>query len=123
MRRRRLLLGLGLLALLGLAGGLFAFLYPWPGVTGANFERIQEGMTLAEVEKILGGPPHDRGPIINEADLRNGPGPQSRDTIASWTANGITVFVKLDEQSLVKATARLGVEETLTDRLRRLLPW
>src|SRR5262249_43999136 len=29
---------------------------PRPGVTWANFERIEDGMTQEEVEKILGGP-------------------------------------------------------------------
>ena len=35
---------------------VLALLPPRPGVTLANIERIEKGMTLAEVEKILGGP-------------------------------------------------------------------
>ena len=55
MRRRPFLL-LGLLGLLALLG---AFATQWllsrpPGVTAANFERVQVGMTEAQVEGLLG---------------------------------------------------------------------
>jgi hypothetical protein len=63
------------LALLGvalvLAGGTFPLLFPRPGrVTEAAFERIEPGMTQAEVEAILGDPPGDyetgrRGLVLN----------------------------------------------------------
>jgi hypothetical protein len=35
---------------------VLALLPPRPGVTQANFDRIEVGMTLEEVETILGGP-------------------------------------------------------------------
>jgi hypothetical protein len=35
--------------------GVLMLLPPRPGVTKANSDRIQKGMTLAEVERILGG--------------------------------------------------------------------
>ena len=61
MRRRRLLLGSGALALLGLAGMLVVtqLLRAGPAITPASYERIREGMTEAEVEAVLGGPPGD----------------------------------------------------------------
>jgi hypothetical protein len=34
--------------------GVLAMLPPGPGVTKANFDRIEKGMTLAEVEQIFG---------------------------------------------------------------------
>jgi hypothetical protein len=34
--------------------GVLAMLPPRPGVTKANFDRIEKGMTLAEVEEIFG---------------------------------------------------------------------
>jgi hypothetical protein len=43
---------LGLLA----ATGLVFYLWPWPGVTEANYWRIQMGMTEPEVLALLGGP-------------------------------------------------------------------
>jgi hypothetical protein len=49
------LLGVGL-ALIGLALAVTAWVIgPTPGVTEANSRRIQEGMTMKEVEVILGG--------------------------------------------------------------------
>jgi hypothetical protein len=60
MRRRRLLLGAGALALLvlGLACW-FAFVLPPappPGVTEGNFYRLRLGMAEADVEAVLGTP-------------------------------------------------------------------
>ena len=56
-RRRLLLFGLGAAAAV-LAGGVFLRAQlPRPGVTVANYQRIRDGMTVAEVEAILGGPP------------------------------------------------------------------
>jgi len=40
--------------------GLVVFVnMPRPGVTKANFDRIQHNMTRREVEKLLGGPHYD----------------------------------------------------------------
>jgi hypothetical protein len=36
--------------------GVLAMLPPRPGVTKANFDRIEKGMTLSEVEQLLGRP-------------------------------------------------------------------
>src|SRR5262245_42424743 len=51
--------------LLGAAGGgglvaltvLWLALPPRPGITPANYQRIGEGMSLPEVQALLGGPP------------------------------------------------------------------
>jgi len=54
-KRMRWLLGLTLLAVAGTA--VFAYLlHPRSAINRENFEKIREGMTLAEVEAILGGP-------------------------------------------------------------------
>jgi hypothetical protein len=65
MRRR--LVG-SILVLLGLvaAGGIFSFNSfrwqgPWIDTTPTTFARLHEGMTRAEVEAILGGPPGHYG--------------------------------------------------------------
>jgi hypothetical protein len=57
MRRRRLWLVLGLV--LTLAGGAAGWwlLHSPPRITEATYEQIRDGMALAEVEAILGGPP------------------------------------------------------------------
>ncbi len=55
MRRRKLLA----LAVLVLAGIAAFVLWPWPGATRANYDRIEHGTTLAEVEAVLGPPTAD----------------------------------------------------------------
>jgi hypothetical protein len=40
-----------------LVAASWAFLFRGDGITQANYERIQEGMTQYEVETLLGGPP------------------------------------------------------------------
>src|SRR5690349_19624110 len=67
MRRRRLLLGVGMLALLGLAGWFMLAhpLHPRPVITKANFDRIEEGMTAKQVEAILGPEGyHTKRPVV-----------------------------------------------------------
>jgi hypothetical protein len=66
MRRHRLLLGVGVLALLlGVAGPflLLRMTSPEPGITWENFRRIRVGMTAREVELLLGRRPDYHKPI------------------------------------------------------------
>jgi hypothetical protein len=51
MNRRRILCLA--LAAVALTLGLVVLLPPSPGVTAANFERVQMGMTLAEVDALM----------------------------------------------------------------------
>jgi hypothetical protein len=56
---KKLLTGV-LAVVLVLGGALFALLRPWPcPVNRAACERVEQGMSRAEVEKILGGPAGD----------------------------------------------------------------
>ena len=64
MRRRKLLVVLAGLAVVGAAGAFV--LWPWPSsrITLENCNRIREGMSRAEVEAILGPPgDHSSGPV------------------------------------------------------------
>src|SRR5580704_4627317 len=72
MRRRRLLLG----TVVMLAAGLLAAWldYAGAGITLENYERIQTGMTLEDVQAVLGGPPRDDriggcGPLDSELSV------------------------------------------------------
>ena len=58
MSRRVYLLGVGL-ALVALAFVLTDRLLWQPGLTEVNVKRLRPGMTLAEVEALLGGPATD----------------------------------------------------------------
>jgi hypothetical protein len=59
MRKRTqlCLVTVAVLFVLGFATVLLRAQHPRPGITRENFDRIQKGMTRAEVEEILGGPP------------------------------------------------------------------
>jgi hypothetical protein len=60
MRRRRLLLGVGLLALMGLAVGLAVWTAtPRHHINHVSYETIKAGMTAEQVEAILGAPAGD----------------------------------------------------------------
>ena len=62
MTRKRLLLCLAACGLLFANGFLLLSLKTGPRINQASFDRIQEGMTEAEVVEILGGPAGDYGP-------------------------------------------------------------
>jgi hypothetical protein len=55
MTKKRLLLIAAVPLTIAVTLGVLALLPPSPGVTKANFDRIEKGMTLAEVEEIFGG--------------------------------------------------------------------
>src|ERR1035438_9324153 len=55
MTKKRLLLIASLPLVIVVTLGVLAMLPPRPGVTKANFDRIEKGMTRAEVEQIFGG--------------------------------------------------------------------
>jgi hypothetical protein len=54
MTKKRLLLIASLPLTIAVILGILAMLPPSPGVTKANFDRIEKGMTRAEVEEIFG---------------------------------------------------------------------
>lgn len=71
MPHRRILIGILLLSLVLLAGyGLlwWRFVPPASAINRANAMKITPGMTLAEVEAILGGPARDESGLIEEAE-------------------------------------------------------
>jgi hypothetical protein len=113
---RRLLLGVGALALLALAGLLIPrLLPPRPGVTRANYGRLHEGLTPAEVKDILG-----RGP-----DLARHQNPPSTFPLAEgcWEGEGFTITVYFDWDERVSGKYLTERDSTFLGRLRRLLRW
>jgi hypothetical protein len=125
MTKKRWIVLAGMLAAcVGLTLAVLALLPAGPGVTPANIERIENGMTQAEVEEILGSPgmlgrpwvafPSDWGPVppINA----------ERVTMCLWDNphDGINVAVFFDRDNRV--TGRMsGPPETFLQKLRRLL--
>ena len=119
MRRKRLLLrafvavgavALGLLTLVVLTS-------PRPGVTEENYGRITYGMTLAEVQGLLGGEGEEWTPMGNSL-------------IGTWRGDGLTVSVSF-QGGRVWQRARMKdgrgwsevPPEPFPARLLRVLPW
>jgi hypothetical protein len=100
MTTRRRLLVFGLLAGLLVLGASVWLLLPRTAITRENAQKIQVGMTLAEVETILGHP---------AGDYRTNPqGPPPAlvfpgdETVVSWYDDATSVSVVLDERGRVK---------------------
>jgi hypothetical protein len=129
MRRRRLLLCVGVVACLGLAVGGFVWLtLPPPGVTRENYERIREGMSQADVEAVLGVPPgaYGRGGIAEIASSNSILVFDPSWRTECWAGDTISIQVSFDTDGRVawkSYSVILREQETFWERLRRLLPW
>jgi hypothetical protein len=100
---RKLLIALLAVALV-LCGASLALVAPRHcSVNRAACDRIKEGMTRAEVEQILGGPP---------GDYRTRPGPAVPSTFVSaparlfycheeWRGDGVALWVNFDDRGRV----------------------
>jgi hypothetical protein len=134
LKRKRLLLILGSLAAVLLAGyGTLRLTAPRHHITEETFQAIQEGMTEKEVETILGAkagvytsrcqtgayPVGRCGDPVVGCDLMRGcPGKE-------WVTEGISVYVLFDEHDRVARTHKgIGVltgNESFLAKLRRWL--
>jgi hypothetical protein len=102
-----------------------------PGVTQANYERIREGMTLPEVENLLGGPPGNYSRIPDkEAGLwtidPSRPDLNRQFFIGRevWIGNELAVAVWFDDRGRVaRKEAYETLDRGLLQRLRDLLGW
>lgn len=106
---RWLMFGLLLACTVGVALVVLAFL-PRPGINKENFDRIEVGMTRAEVEAIFGGPP-SWTPVGNRAE---------------WGNNGAydLATIDFDDNGCVVRTAWRDLDErTLCQKLLDRLPW
>jgi hypothetical protein len=110
MNRSRLFLVASLPLAVAVIVGVLSMLPPRSGVTKANFDRIENGMTLEEVETILGGPAHWQGKI-------------ERWHFYKWrcddgaTAN-VTMYVT---REVVCAGRWIDSTETIREKIRRWL--
>ena len=123
MRRRRLLLGMGPVALLGMPGvaSLLWLTRPTPGVTWENFHRLRFGMTARDVEALLGEP--------QEVDEVGGDW-----TTRRWRGDDFVISLSFDADQKLAFGGAFGVsdptrailepihaDESFLDRIRRLL--
>jgi hypothetical protein len=101
--------------------GVLALLPPCPGVTKANFDRIQKGMTKGEVEGIFGG----KGEIVangmvwsaEEGNFVFNP----RRIGCCWSADdGSRAVIEFSDDCVDLKDWR-GSNDTMLDKLRRWL--
>jgi hypothetical protein len=135
MRRRRLLLGAGLLAVLGLAAALFFFLIPGPrtnNISPTSWMSLRSSMTERDVEVALGGPAGDYrtvsgkwpefGYLFKSEKFTN----REKKTRRLWYTDEWCVTVWFDGQGrFASAELREAVPKPVSyrDRIRDLFPW
>jgi hypothetical protein len=90
---------------------------PRPGVTKENYGRITYGMTLAEVQGLLGGEGE-------EAD------PMGSTFVRTWHGDGLTLYVsfqggRVSQRAWMKdgQGESEALPESFLNRLLRRLPW
>jgi hypothetical protein len=131
MKRRRFLFVALLIVMVVLSLGV-CLLPPRTAITRDNAERIRLGMTLADVEEILGGPERDEttgpterdpnfdGPEFNQEYLAGKPDP----SMYAWQADRVAILVLIGpDNRVVDFAIRLSrrTQETMLDMLRRWL--
>lgn len=124
MKRRRSLLLLGLLAAsfaLGVRGWM---LWPYTAITRGNAAMISEGMTLAEIEEILGGPARNESGLpdnfIRDAFVN---GDMRGVAEKRWASPGFLVIVEFDWswQVIRQSNVDFNVDASPFHKLRRWL--
>jgi hypothetical protein len=109
-KKRRSLLLVGIIvAFVAVSLVVLATMATGPGVTKANFDRVEIGMTLSEVEQILGGPGVPFQGFVNQPS-----------TLVWSHEDGAMAFVEAKDQTVASKTWHPS-RETLTDKLRRWL--
>jgi len=104
-RKRRYVISAAVLAAcVGIALGVLAMLPPHPGVSKANYDRIEVGMPRAAVEAILGKPAEEVGRFASH-----------------WAADDGTWISILFRDDEVKETRFYESHETILDKFRRWL--
>jgi hypothetical protein len=142
MRRKRLLLW-AFVAVGAVALGLLTVVVltsPRPGVTEENYGRITYGMTLAEVQGVLGGEGEEPEPMGNtfvrpplgmmRAIWAAGEEPMGSTLVRTWRGDRLTVYVSFQGGRVSqRAWMKDGQGESevppepFPARLLRLLPW
>ena len=107
MTKKRLLLLAFLPLVIVVTLGVLAILPPSPGVTKANFDRIEKGMTKAEVEEIFGG----KGELFHEDDK----------ALMYWDADDGSVAWIRFQGDCVDGKGWLDSDEPILDKIRRWL--
>lgn len=111
-RKRRYLLSAAVLAAcVCLALGVLAMLPPRPGVTKANFDRVEVGMTIDEANSVFGGKWN------GDVSSSNG-----RRIAYIWIGpDGSEAFINVSGEIVTAGKDWHPATETFSDKLRRWL--
>ena len=115
MTKKRLLLIASVPLVIVMMLGVLALLLPSPGVSKANFDRIEKGMTSAQVEQILGGEAKTIEPWFG--GIRDNPGAK----VAVWKADDESKAGIVLMNSCVFDKEWRDSTETFLDKIRRWL--
>jgi hypothetical protein len=123
MKKKWWIIGFATLAIAGgLAVAIPTLQPPQPGITKANFDRIEDGMTKDEVTAIFGREPHSELPLLDSSG-----GIICGGNICRWAgedgANAQVIFINDAAKDARCPGARYWnpSTETITDKLRRWL--
>jgi hypothetical protein len=116
---------IALLALtLIVVGGVSPLLFPRVSkITEATFHRIEDGMALAEVEALLGGPAGDytTGPTVTELVLRTGYHPiWASAAMPEWRGDDGVIAVGVDKVGRVTGAEWTNAERVNLGPIERL---
>jgi outer membrane protein assembly factor BamE (lipoprotein component of BamABCDE complex) len=109
-RRTTVAVAFGLVVALGI---LLARHRPGPHLDRAAYDRIEPGMTQAQVEAILGGPPGDYGARDLEDYVQTGGAGQLPGVgrVEHWLGKTAFVGVEFDDQGIVTAKELTEIRE------------
>jgi hypothetical protein len=127
--KKRLVLISALPVIIVVALGVLAMIPPRPGVTKANFDRIEKGMTRAEVERIFGGPATEPNIAVLKDVYRNreqveaifGREGQGTEWGRYWKADDGAIAAIWFSDDCVTDTAWEDSDETIPNKIRRWL--
>jgi hypothetical protein len=115
-----------LVVLLVLLGTMLLLIFPQESrVTKAAFDRIEEGMTLAEVEAVLGGPEGDyrTRPTGLVLDPYGGGLMMYQGTLREWWGDEAYILVGFDAGGRVELRRFVEVVQIRDPGLIELLQW
>src|SRR5262249_17303556 len=93
---------------------------PWPGVNRDTYERIEIGMTLKEVEAVLGRPGKMCHSGPTRMDFRTWPNTSRW----FWSRGKVTITVRLGPDGRVCSKDYDGPsQDSYLDYFRHTLPW
>ena len=116
--RKRLLLAAGtMVGLVGVVLIVMAMLPRGPGVTKENFDRIEAGMTTAQVEELFGSKGERRAALAAFLDSP----PEERKYWVTWNAHDGSVVVVQFLGDCVDEKDWWESNESLLDKIRRWL--